>query len=365
MKKYLASLAFLWPAVFVFAQNAVEEIIADKNIDWAAEYIQHFRLTIDECQSQETAEAYVWNRVTEVKFVSPDAKLGYYESYNCIWIAEKMLKAIESYAIEVYAEPQLINKLTNDEVLNRISRTDTIAPFSTEPNEPDVIITRTIIGSDDIKGIQARIIYYHDKKNNTFGARLLAYAPLVRRVTYEQDEKVEYLPLCWIKAAPNPKGDFGKVLQSNDICWAIQTRSDANTIYFETTATVASGNNEVKVLKNQKNLRDIVLGEIKKTSRQQYDWEMNPLAPQEVSSLLNTIDTLVVFDPETYEEKITITKTNREEQIKSVRFVFIWYYDFRRKSLYCQPTFWGPNLHVTDPEGQFRYATALFYQKTD
>ncbi|MEE9374456.1 MAG: hypothetical protein V3V00_15480, partial [Saprospiraceae bacterium] len=53
-----------------------------------------------------------------------------------------------------------------------------------------------------------------------------------------------------------------------------------------------------------------------------------PLSVDDLTALVNKIDTAVVYDPETYEEQIKITKSEIDvEDIKRYRIKEVWYFD--------------------------------------
>jgi len=59
-----------------------------------------------------------------------------------------------------------------------------------------------------------------------------------------------------------------------------------------------------------------------------------PLAPDEVASMGATVDTIIAFDPETYEEEITIVRNDlNPEDIKQFRIKEIWFFDEESSTL--------------------------------
>lgn len=69
----------------------------------------------------------------------------------------------------------------------------------------------------------------------------------------------------------------------------------------------------------------------------------------------------MTFDPETYEEKITIKPRNCIGQIEKIRFVQNWYYDERRGRLYVRLVGIAPLAAIRDSDGNFRYFKPLYY----
>jgi len=87
-----------------------------------------------------------------------------------------------------------------------------------------------------------------------------------------------------------------------------------------------------------------------------------PLAPDEVSSMGATVDTIIAFDPETYEEEITIVRNDlNPEDIKQFRIKEIWFFDEESSTLQVRILGIAPLKDEYDENGNYKYTTPLFW----
>jgi len=87
-----------------------------------------------------------------------------------------------------------------------------------------------------------------------------------------------------------------------------------------------------------------------------------PLAPDEVASMGATVDTIIAFDPETYEEEITIVRNDLDpEDIKQFRVKEIWFFDEESSTLQVRILGIAPLKDEYDENGNYKYTTPLFW----
>lgn len=87
----------------------------------------------------------------------------------------------------------------------------------------------------------------------------------------------------------------------------------------------------------------------------------------ELLTIVTKIDTVITFDPETYEEKEQVVRNDINwADVKRYRLKEIWYFDKETSTMQVRIIGIAPLINVTDNEGNFRYEKALFwvnYQK--
>jgi gliding motility associated protien GldN len=87
-----------------------------------------------------------------------------------------------------------------------------------------------------------------------------------------------------------------------------------------------------------------------------------PLTPQEVASKGASIDTIITFDPETYEEQIQIvTNDLNPEDVKRYRIKEIWFFDKESSTLQVRILGIAPIIDVTDDNGNWLYEQPVFW----
>ncbi len=88
-----------------------------------------------------------------------------------------------------------------------------------------------------------------------------------------------------------------------------------------------------------------------------------PLTVDEIDAKLNRIDTTVVWDPDTYEEKVQVVRNEINwEDIKQFRMKEVWYFDKELSTFKSRILGIGPILQSIDPDtGEFKYQEVLFW----
>lgn len=86
------------------------------------------------------------------------------------------------------------------------------------------------------------------------------------------------------------------------------------------------------------------------------------LEPDEVASMGASIDTVITFDPETYEEQIQVVRNDlNPEDVKRFRLKEIWYFDEESSTLNVRILGIAPLIDVNDDNGNFRYEKPMFW----
>jgi len=86
------------------------------------------------------------------------------------------------------------------------------------------------------------------------------------------------------------------------------------------------------------------------------------LSTDDVLNMLSKTDTIVTFDPETYEEKVKIVRNDiNPSDVKRFRIKEIWYFDKETSTMQVRILGIAPLINVTDSEGNFRYEKVMFW----
>ena len=86
------------------------------------------------------------------------------------------------------------------------------------------------------------------------------------------------------------------------------------------------------------------------------------MSTDDVLSQLSKTDTVVTFDPETYEEKVAIVRNDVNwENVKRFRIKEVWYFDKEISQLQVRILGIAPMIDVTDNEGNFRFEKPMFW----
>jgi gliding motility associated protien GldN len=86
------------------------------------------------------------------------------------------------------------------------------------------------------------------------------------------------------------------------------------------------------------------------------------MSTDDVLSMLSKTDTVVTFDPETYEEKVQIVRNDINwEDVKRFRLKEVWFFDKETSMLQVRILGIAPMIDVKDNEGNFRFEKPMFW----
>ncbi len=86
------------------------------------------------------------------------------------------------------------------------------------------------------------------------------------------------------------------------------------------------------------------------------------LTADEVASMGATIDTVITFDPETYEERITVVRNDlNPDDVKRFRLKEVWFFDEETSTLQVRILGIAPLIDVKDENGNFKYEKPMFW----
>ncbi|MCB9306321.1 MAG: gliding motility protein GldN [Lewinellaceae bacterium] len=86
------------------------------------------------------------------------------------------------------------------------------------------------------------------------------------------------------------------------------------------------------------------------------------MSTDDVLSMLSKTDTVVTFDPETYEEKVQIVRNDINwEDVKRFRIKEVWFFDKETSTLQVRILGIAPLIDVKDNEGNFRFEKPMFW----
>ena len=86
------------------------------------------------------------------------------------------------------------------------------------------------------------------------------------------------------------------------------------------------------------------------------------LPADEVATMGATADTVITFDPETYEEQIQVVRNElNPEDVNRFRIKEVWFFDEHTSTLQARILGIAPMIDVKDENGNFRYEKPMFW----
>lgn len=324
--------------------GAQSDFLRDPDIVWAAEIEQDWMIDVP-CQGDEWEEG-----ITTLKLLCPEQNSRY---QTTPFLSELVFRAIEGGKLPVYQDPQCTMPA---DPLPVYPGNDTVITFNPVTYQEKVMVVRRIPNpAYDFKAWRLRQILAYHRKSATWSTTAEAIAPLVL-ARNKHGDSVGMRPLYWFRP-----GNKRQKISSGQIVWAIRTENRP-----QKHRVSPHPSNPVKITDGYRNpVTHLfqVLGRNMKTPF--YDsWNEKLLSPAERKAILARTDTIVTYDPETYEEKTAVVQNEiSTDNVDMLRLVQTWYWDERRHRLSICLDAVAPSIKVFGFDGGYRYSKLLFFRR--
>jgi len=343
----------------IFAEAQYERILNNLDVIWAAEmdvtYYLRPPLPTDSVQQN---DIIFWKNF-DLKNRTP------YEGSEMLM--EKILAAARSGEWPAWQFADTVRQLSVYEVSRRLDSHDTVVTFDPVTLEEQVKMPISVCDPASFFAIRAKQLLYFDEKKGEFELLTYAVAP-VRRVArdilnksgeWKEIHLFNYVPF-WLKMPDFSKKKPRKQPNINDsnISWAAQIKTLGNSPEPE----------KMRPFKDFKPpVMQVLLDRFRTDAKfKVYDTSDEPIPFEARHDALFAVDTVVTFDPETYEETIKIVRTERRAvNFPRLRLIQNWYWDDKKQRLVIHLQRFAPMLAVLDymDNLRFRYYKPLFYHR--
>ncbi len=299
----------VWFIISTLSAQSDKLILADQ-ISWATE------VDFDFCLRTDLPDI---NWLDLIKLLETD-DIPY--RTDSTFLAEKLFRAVLAKDVLTYADPYLTQPITDlQQQLNQVLA-------DCRASQQDSILGK--VRQADVVWFRAKQRLYLDEKKGAFVMRTISVAPCALLNLAAAPEKQQLLPLFWFRAE-----DQLPDIQSNDVAWAalLRGRNELNT-FNPMTQKVIKKTFETDLVTY---LFDKI-GHTRQFSAYAMDdktKKQNRLSKTQFrEKQLISIDTVVIFDPETYEEKLSIVRNAiLPESISSIRVYQTWVWNERQHQL--------------------------------
>lgn len=327
----------------------IGRLLNDPNVEWIGETQSDLRFT--DPTPQTARLNFDWNQLSIEKllikpgtsgFANGSARhSGYWESMVKDWLAEE----------EGFADPQLTVKVTPQERPAYLTQVDTVVVYDRLGYEQIKIINNEIY-PDDIVGVRVHQLIYWNSKLRNFGYQALSFAPLWRQ--YDETGKLTRAkPILWfpVTAASKP----AKTWSADEVSYVTETRHQL-AIQGDNSIPTTKGKFQVEAFFTA--LRD---DEQAKLYGNPPEFELTEADRNQL--FRSFVDTVVVFDPDTYEEVVkTIAVEFDWNALKKVRFVVRWFWDEQKHQLTYAFLGWGLLEQYSSYGSDVLHNQLLFYR---
>ena len=342
MKKIPLCLLACLLAFTTFGQY--DKFLADPTVSWAAE----IELLISPEESIYDWSVDSLNRSTVLKTVNttPADKLA--EDPELLVARLFRIMTEGRWPIADGGDPD--NLISVDDALQSLIQLDTIPTFNQVTNEFKFSVFRNEIGPWNCPFVRVRQLLIYRDKTAEFDVVTRAVGPVL-----PNGKTVFWLILPEAAQTARPAV---MNLDNPDIVWARQIKTEG-------------ASPDIAGLRSLKRpdlpLMRVFLHRVQTDSAVVvYDASGSRRMPvADRQNMYNRTDTLVTFDPETYEESVLLySNTVKPDQIHQVRLIENWMWDEKRQLLYVRLVAVAPLAEVRDSAGELRFSRPLFYKKT-
>lgn len=262
-------------------------------------------------------------------------------------VTQGLIELMEAGRWPAFADAGLTQPLSREAARAQMAEVDTIVTFDPETYEEKMMVVRNeMLGSTSVFAL--RQLWYYNGRTDKLESLVLAIAPTWNGGEMEAD----YRPLAWFQVPAAEKKLFK--LESKAVPYATFLKLDL----AERDLTVLKGADSP--------LKAILFDHVKSGRINSYDGAGQAIPPAQVPALFSSVDTIITFDPETYEETIELVQWDfNPEDVGNYRLKQTLFFDPRQGKLQCRPEAVAPTIAITDEYGQLKYFQPLFYWKRE
>lgn len=344
MKTYsifiFSTLLFFSPTKLILASDHIDDLLDNSDITWAAEVytdytpnVNHFALG-----KKKMLERYgiPRNSFTTLKIQQQTTQDQIHLSPTTL--TEEFLSMAES-------SQQLFKDAALKEPLSYDQENGTAIDLKMYANQVDM---------GAIQLFRVKQILHYNTKTNQLDVTPIAIAPIFS--TYNKDgQLINTKPLFWMTIK-----SISQITDLNlpSINWAKRITRSIDT----KEVSVIKGKETFAEILNK--ILDLYIENPSSSKLYRTYGKMSPLNSKEVKELKTGIDTLITFDPKTFEEHVTVVKNPvNSKTMHSIRIVQDWVWDKDKKAISIRLVAFAPLLERYDNQQNFLNSGPVFYKK--
>ncbi len=361
----------LWIVLFALSANAqktsistdkpptIQQLQTDPNVLWIGETYMDYAPDYNSSRSDELTQKKMikigfksrnYNKILKLQLQDVDENDWYSHQLPTI-----LLRSIDG--VTCYADAALTKKYTSKQLTQKLAVVDTIITFDPQTFEEIVKEVVQQVNPHAIHSFRMKQLIYYDQKAATLKIIPLAIAPLQK--VYDKDGKLNMEPLFWCKP------DFFDMLPNLNSTAISYAKRSYRPLTQET----------ITPLKGTQTLGELtllMLEDVKKSKGKKhlgsvfYTDGAKPLPISEIESIGNSIDTIITFDPNTFEQIVQVVQNQFTAQsIIKVRLIQDWIWNEETKTMGIRFVGFAPIIARVDEKGNFLNSGPLFYRRPD
>jgi len=344
------------------ANNFPEQILDNADISWAAETYTLYAPNLNTYQvkrtEMETRYSIEGRNVPEIIKLQNSSHTHSF-GQNPTSLAAKLL-SLDPNSIKAYKDADLQEQydLAAFNNITKKHHIDTIITF--DPNtfkEVTKVFVREL-SPHDIHTFKVKQVIHYNEKTGQLGVTPTAIAP-VENVYDRNGQLVASVPLFWLSIKVfSEQMD----LNSHDITWV---KRIARTI----------DQKDLKVIKGNQTIGEIFGKMIefggKNAEKTAFyhtfsSRSLQAMTADEVRNMGNSIDTIITFDPNTFDEIVQVVHNQVDPTtISQMRVVQEWVFDRSTQTISIALLLYAPIIKRYDDAGNFLNSGPMFYRKAE
>ena len=351
-------LLLLFPAS---ASAQYDAILNDPDVIWAAELTLDFVVEPEFIPIDSGVFYEQYNRSVPLKLQNANAATPDEEG---VLLASKLLAWCTRPETPVYATPEDPLPLADT------TRQSRIRSLSSDNDSITVLDPVTLLASNkaidnyldpySIRFVRVRQLLYYRASQDEFELFTVAFAPVFQKQYNFCTNCGYYIAPFWFKMPPFAKQKKQKPPRLDDpgISWArrLTTRSNLPAL------------DSLHPMKDFK--RPVMQQWLNRLNTDPaytvLSTEGQALTVPERRDLLVTVDSVLTFDPETYEEVVKVVREERlAKDLMQLRLVQDWFWDEKRRQLLVRLHAFGPLVEERDEEGNLLYKRVLCWRQKE
>lgn len=339
MKLSLKTILLLCLVLFISlaeSNGQVEDLKANKDISFLSS------LTIDYTfnPEQDDIDNYKYKKLLF------DSGENYYRLEK--WLLTQIIDRSLAGAYNCYEDRSFDRALNIASLEEKMMRVDTVKRYNYETYEPYFALDTTRIPIGQISGLRCEQLLSYNKKKKEISSQLVAVAPLWKRTSGSTP-----VELFWISMPTDLPDDFD--VNNTNIVWSVLSNNISSTIKSDISddhlmkGTYDSFKEDIfKIAKNKKTYVERRFG------------TGEPIPDEKLTTV---IDTVVTFQPETFEENIQVVKSELDPA--KYRLVQEWYFDKETGKLYVDLVAIAPVNVILNKNGEFVFEYTAYFVRTN
>lgn len=350
--KWILSIVLVTSSIYLLAQNK-QDLLSDPNVVWAGileiDYVPDISSYEQNLEKQYGVKHRNIFKTLKLQTNDPEQDIPL-ELHHII-----LNKNLNN--IQFYKDPDLTSPMASATVINQFAGLDTVIIFNATTYEEEIKLVRYEIHLDDAPVFRLRSYIFYNKKEMAFHCIPSAIAPIY---VNKRGSRLYKIPMGWMDINDLTKSPK---LKNKKITWAKRLYRNIDL-------------EDVEVFKSVLNLDQtlqLMLEDIEKNAATQKlaepinaDGTSNYLNTEEIKHLFHSIDTVVVFDPDTFEEEYIIVANDVDvKELRYLRLYQDWYWDDKQQQLSIKYLGFAPIKNVYDAVGDLKYRIPLFIKRLD